>query len=101
MNIKEAYEKQAEVAETTNVRNEYTQKQSQDADFWAIRFSALAAFLGWNHEIITDDCEDGYDEILDILQAGSPNRHEFNMLIHAYEIMGCVVDNGRAPFGQI
>ena len=90
MKIKRAYEIQAK--NEINVRNGYTQTESQRADEWTVKFGCLAAFLGWDHVIDPDADEDS--KIFAELKKAAPTNHEYYNLTAWYEIAGLVADSG-------
>lgn len=101
MTIREAYKIAVNDARSRSPQTGYTQDQAEQLEKITTRLAGLAAFLGWEHEIIIDDCSNEYERIMKILNSSISDRHEFNKYSHTYEIAGIISNDKHAPFGQI
>jgi len=101
MTIKQVYIVAINDGQNRSPRTGYSQDQSNQIDQWITRLAALAAFLGWNSEIVVDNCSNKYEAIIKMLKDTTPDSHEFSKHSHTYEIAGIIVEDSHVPFNQI
>jgi len=93
MTLREAHKKQIAAKNECTARNGYTLEQSKLSLEWTFKVMALASVLGWDHEIITDDCSEEYESIiLNKIEAEIDDREMQSELSTVYEMVACLAE---------